>query len=132
MDKAKIKSVDLSEDIVKDLLKKLISFEKQKKYLITNVKLNDLAKEFETNSTYLSRTINQFKNKNFSQYVNDLRIDYSIAKITEDHKFRKYTIKAIAEEVGFSNSESFSKAFYNKTGIQPSYFIKKLEENSNK
>ncbi|TEB41336.1 AraC family transcriptional regulator, partial [Flavobacterium circumlabens] len=79
--------------------------------------------------SYLSKIINFYKGKNFSQYINDMRIIYAITKIKSDKKFRMYTIKAISEEVGFSNSESFAKAFYNNTGLQPSYFIKKIEEN---
>jgi AraC-like DNA-binding protein len=78
----------------------------------------------------LSKTINHYKGKNFTQYLNDLRITYIINKLKVDKKIRKYTIKAIAEEVGFSNSESFAKAFFNKTGLQPSYFIKKIEDNN--
>ncbi len=35
---------------------------------------------------------------------------------------------AIAEEAGFNTAESFSKAFFKKTGIKPSYFIKELTE----
>lgn len=121
------KSFDLPKEISKDLLQKLTVFEKDLNYLLPNLKLNDLAKQFETNSSYLSKTINHYKSKNFSQYLNDLRIDFTIKKLKEDKKFRRYTIKAISEEVGFSNSESFSKTFYTKTGLQPSYFIKKIE-----
>jgi AraC-like DNA-binding protein len=92
----------------------LTVFEKDQNYLLSNLKLNNLAKQFETNSSYLSKTINHYKGKNFSQYLNDLRIDFAIKKLKEDKKFRKYTIKAISEDVGFSNSESFAKAFYTK------------------
>lgn len=126
----KTKSFDLPKDIEKDLLQKLASFEKEQGYLVMNLKLTDLSKQFDTNSSYLSKTINHFKNKNFSQYLNDLRIIHALKHLKEDKKFRKYSIKAIAEEVGFSNSESFAKAFYNQTGLQPSYFIKKIEENN--
>ena len=38
--------------------------------------------------------------------------------------FRKFTIVAIANEVGFNNAESFSKSFHTKAGIYPSYFNK--------
>ncbi|WP_109097198.1 helix-turn-helix domain-containing protein [Aquimarina sp. AU58] len=68
------------------------------------------------------------KQKTLSQYINDLRIDFVVEKFRSDSKFRKYTIKAIAQEVGFNTAEAFSKTFYKKTGIYPSYFIKKLEE----
>lgn len=121
------KLFDLPKEISKDLLQKLTVFEKDQDYLLLNLKLNDLAKQFGTNSSYLSKTINHYKEKNFSQYLNDLRIDFAINKLKEEEKFRRYTIKAISEEVGFSNSESFAKAFYNKTKLQPSYFIKKIE-----
>ncbi|SDG75689.1 AraC-type DNA-binding protein [Flavobacterium omnivorum] len=122
--------VDLPIVIVKELLIKLAIFEEEHGYLELNLKLNDLSKRLNTNSSYLSKTINHYKGKNFTQYLNDLRITYIINKLKVDKKIRKYTIKAIAEEVGFSNSESFAKAFFNKTGLQPSYFIKKIEDNN--
>jgi AraC-like DNA-binding protein len=48
--------------------------------------------------------------------------------LQKDTTIRKYTIKAIANEVGFNTSEPFAKAFYKKTGLKPSYYIKKLNE----
>lgn len=121
------KTVDLPKEKAIEILKKLDEFEKNKGYLDANINQIDFARKLETNSTYLSKTINQYKNKNFSQYINDLRIEHTIARLSKDKKFRNYSIKAIAEEVGFSNSESFSKAFFKKTGYQPSYFIKNSE-----
>ncbi|WP_264530525.1 helix-turn-helix domain-containing protein [Flavobacterium sp. N502540] len=125
----KEKAMDLPVEMVNEILKKLSEFESNKGYLASNLKQTDLAKQLATNSSYLSKVINFHKSKNFSQYINDMRINYAVNKLKKDKKFRKYTIKAISEEVGFSNSESFSKAFYNNTGLQPSYFIKKIEEN---
>jgi AraC-like DNA-binding protein len=46
--------------------------------------------------------------------------------LKEDQKFRKYTIKAIAIEIGFNTDQAFSKAFHKKTGVFPSSFIKEL------
>jgi len=43
-----------------------------------------------------------------------------------------YTIKALASESGFNTTEAFSKSFYKKTGIYPSYFIKELKKNEDK
>lgn len=126
-EKNNVKLFDLP--IAKELLEKLIKFEKECGYLELNLKLVDLADRFDTNSTYLSKTINHYKGKNFSQYLNDLRIGCAVAKLKKDKKLRKYTIKALAEEFGFNNSESFAKAFHSNTGLQPSYFIKKISEN---
>ena len=117
----------ISVDIIEDILKKLDLFETDNKFLSKNVSLNEVAKNFETNSTYLSKVINLKKDNNFSQYINDLRIDFAFKELEINKKFRRYTIKAIASESGFKSSESFSKAFYKKYGIYPSYFIKQLE-----
>ncbi|UPZ17998.1 helix-turn-helix domain-containing protein [Flavobacterium humidisoli] len=130
VEKNKIKSVELPMTLIKELLNKLAVFEKEEGYLELNLKLSELSTRFETNNSYLSKVINQYKNKNFSQYINDLRIDYVIKKMKTDKKFCKYTIKAIAQEAGFSSTESFAKSFYNNTGLQPSFFIKKIVENN--
>ncbi len=120
--------LDISEDIVTDILKELEIFEREKQFLSSKIKLTGLAKACNTNSTYLSKVINFRKDKNFSTYINELRVQYSFNELKTNSVFRKYTIKAIAGECGFKSAESFSKAFYKKYGIYPSYYIKQLEE----
>lgn len=124
------KEVDIGvpDEIVEDILKKLQSFEAKEKYKDKDLKLSTLASMLETNSTYLSKVINTKKNMSFSEYLKHLRVDYSIKLLKSDKKVRNYTIQAIAQEVGFKSSESFSKAFYGRTGIYPSYFIKNLKK----
>ncbi len=121
-------STDLGipEDVVVAILKQLTVFENKKQYLKPNITISDLATTFETNSKYVSIVINAKKQKSFSNYINDLRIDHAVAELKNNKEMRKYTIAAIAEEVGFNTSESFSKAFFKRTGIKPSYFMKEL------
>ncbi|KZS43019.1 hypothetical protein AWE51_16890 [Aquimarina aggregata] len=123
--------VNISKEVVDQLLGKLLMFEKQEIYLQRNINSKDLAKRFNSNSSYLSLVVNRYKGKSMNQYINDLRIDFIVEKLQSDTKFRKYTIKAIAQEIGFNTAESFAKAFRKKTGIYPSYFIKNLK-NDNK
>lgn len=113
-------------EILEKILNGLNTFEREGQYLSKNVSLKELSKSLKTNTTYLSYVINSEEKKNFSRYISDLRIQYSIEKIKNDKKFRSYSIKAIANEVGFKSQEAFSKAFYKKTGIYPSYFINNL------
>ncbi len=120
--------LDISEDTINHIAKCLDQFENEGKYLKMHLTLDKMAKSFKTNSKYLSLLLNQTKGKSVSQYVNDLRIDYVVDKLKNDLRFRKFTIKAIANEIGFSTDRAFSKAFYKKTGIYPSYFIKALEK----
>ena len=127
--KDKVKTNKISSEIINSILNKLDNFEAKKDYLSQEVSLNDLAKEFNTNPNYLSQIINIEKEKNFSQYVNDLRLEFAFQKLAEDDIFRRYTIIAIANDSGFKRAESFSSAFYKKYRIYPSFYIKKLNEN---
>ncbi|WP_299891514.1 helix-turn-helix domain-containing protein [uncultured Lacinutrix sp.] len=118
----------VSQDVIEAILKQLEVFENENNYLDNSITLGNLAKALNTNSSYLSKIINHYKQKNFNAYLTDLRIDYCIATLKTNKTIRSYTIKAIAEQVGFKNSESFSKAFYKKTGIYPSFFIKQIDK----
>lgn len=122
------KSSKLPPEILEQLLPKIEAFETNKGFLDSSITLNKMAKLLESNSNYLSKTINHSKNKNFSSYLSDLRIEYTIQELKTDSKLLNYTIKAIASEVGFGNTESFTKAFYVKTNLNPSYFIKQLKK----
>lgn len=125
----KFNTSKLADEIVNDILNKLNTFEKNKDFLSSHINLKKLASKFNTNTSYLSKVINLHKENTYTNYINKLRIEYTISKLKSDSIWRKYTIKAIAEEVGFKNAESFSKAFYKFTEIKPSYFIKELEKN---
>ncbi|WP_299891517.1 helix-turn-helix domain-containing protein [uncultured Lacinutrix sp.] len=118
----------VSQDVIEAILKQLEVFENKNSYLDNTITLSNLAKTLNTNSSYLSKVINHYMQKNFNAYLTDLRIDYCIATLKTNKTIRSYTIKAIAEQVGFKNSESFSKAFYKKTGIYPSFFIKQIDK----
>ena len=114
-------------EIVNSVLLALEEFESGNGFLDNNLTLNSLSKAFNTNSNYLSKIINFYKKQNFSSYISNLRVDYCIEQLKTNETFRKYSIKAIAFELGYNNAESFSKDFYKKTGIYPSYFIREFE-----
>ncbi len=122
-----LNSFPLSKSILKNVLIRLREFEEKKDFLKPNITLPILSSKLNTNSKYLSKTINLHKKKSFTQYINDLRIEYLINRLNTDKKFTNYTIKAIAEEIGFNTANAFSKAFFKKIGKYPSDFIKDLE-----
>lgn len=123
----KKKDSAVPKEITNNILEGLRQFEGREDFLSKNISLKELANNLKTNTTYLSSVINSKEKKNFSKYISDLRIEYCVEKIKKDKKFRSYSIKAISSEVGFKSQEAFSKAFYKKTGIYPSYFISKLK-----
>ncbi|WP_186434369.1 AraC family transcriptional regulator [Lutibacter sp. Hel_I_33_5] len=124
----KSSEINLSKEIVASIIDSLNSFEENKNYTNSKLSLNSLAKEINTNPNYLSKIINFYKKVSYSKYISDLRINHCLELLNSQSEIRKYTIKAIAKEVGFNNSESFSNAFFKKTGLKPSYYIKELKK----
>lgn len=120
-------TIDLPEELVNEILKKLQNFEVQKKF-VKSYTLHTLAKQLGTNSSYLSKIINHTQQTNFANYLNRLRVNFAIEKLKSDTIYQKYTITAMANEVGFKTAQSFNTAFYKQTGIYPSYFIKQLNK----
>lgn len=124
---SKTNTNDISEKITSEILEKLKVFEAKELYLKKDTSLVYVASKLKTNPKYLSKTVNKFKEKTFSNYIRDLRIKHVIHRLKNNKKFRSYTIEAIATEIGYKSTEPFSKAFKSKTGLYPSYFIKQLD-----
>ncbi len=120
------KQLDIDANIIQDILRKLEIFEEKRGFLTQQLSIHQLATQIETNSKYLSKIINIYKQGSFTTYINGLRIDYIIEKLKNDNVFRKYTIEAIAIEGGFNSVDSFSRAFKKETGLKPSYFVKNI------
>lgn len=121
-------NIGIADELIQEIIKKLDYFEKEKNFQKSDITIQSLSSVFQTNSKYLSKIVNTYRSKTFIQYVNDLRIECAIENLKNDSKLRKYTIQAVALEFGFNSAESFSAAFYKKTGIKPTYFIKQLED----
>ncbi len=118
----------ITDENIKKILEGLEKFENKELFLQKKCTLNYVAKKINTNSTYLSKTLQSHKQKKFVQYITDLRLNYALQRLKNDTKFRTYDIKSIAAELGFNTAESFSKAFKKRTGIYPSFYIKNLNK----
>ncbi len=122
------KEVSIDDEKVAKILKKLNELEEKEYFLRPDCNLNTIAKKIKTNTTYLSKIIHTYKNKSVKDYFNDLRIEYVLKRIKDDRKFRSFSIKSIANEIGYKSDNSFTKHFKSKTGINPSYYIKNIEK----
>lgn len=128
--KKRQKDINLKEEIINTIKIRLSKLEKEEFFLNRNIKIGDIAKKMGTNNKYLSTYINHFYGKNFNQYINDMRIEYATKKLKNDLIFRKWTLTAIANEIGFNSREYFANAFYKYHKIKPLFFIKKLQQES--
>lgn len=127
----KFEITDISQETVQQIIKHLEKFERDKKFLYKEVTLATLTVRFNTNSKYLSKVIYHRSGKRFADYINDLKIDYLVELLRKSSMHRNYSIGSLAEEAGFTSTPRFTNAFYSKTGISFSYFLKELKkENS--
>lgn len=122
------KGINIQEEIIENILKGLEEFERNKEFISNKITLNSLSKKLQTNPNYLSKVVNYYKQVSFSNYLNNLRIEYTISELQRNPNFRKYTLQGISSEVGFNNVQSFGKAFYKSKGINPSYFVRELKK----
>jgi len=105
--------VELNRIVVQDQL-----------YLSSELSREDLAQLVHLNNARFARMIKECTGTNFNGYINDLRIDYAI-KLLKLHP--NYTIRAIADEVGFNSTPILYNLFKKKTGMTP-YEFKKAQE----
>lgn len=124
-----IQEVKVKDEKSERILKKLQELENTHFYISQDCNLYSTAKLLSTNTTYLSKALNEIRKKSFNQYLNELRINYALLKLKEDRMFRSYTIRAVAKETGYKSATTFIKVFKSKTGLNPAYYIKKLELN---
>lgn len=117
----------LDEELLEKLASGLKKLEQKEAYLDPNFKLAFVAKKLNTNTAYLSQYFNQVMQKSFSEYTQELRIHYVLQKLVDAPYFRKYTLQAIAEEVGYKDANTLVRVFKKQTGLSPNYYIEKLE-----
>ncbi len=94
----------------------------EKLYHTKDLSQDQLAELMETNRTYLSQAISDHAGKNFRQYINDFRIKEAMQMLFDPGSSKKFSIDAIAQEVGFNSISAFNTAFKQITGVTPSYF----------
>lgn len=103
-------------------LEKLMQEEEvYKENLLTKERVADL---LETNRTYLSQVINEQTQQNFTQYVNNYRINEAIRLLSDPET--DIPLKAVASEVGFNSMSTFYKIFQNTVGIPPKQYRNKV------
>lgn len=117
-------SLLVSDEIIKQIQKKLEEFEDKKLFLDPDVNLTYLLHFCNTNSKYFNLVLKDVKQVDFNTYINQLRVHYIVQKLKCDPKYRHFKIGALADESGFSSHTRFSKVFKEVTGISPSVFIR--------
>ncbi len=98
-----------------------------KSYLNPDINLKSFSKDIRLQERIISRAINRIEHKNFNGYINTYRIN-ECKKLLLSEKFERYSISAIADEVGFSSRASFYKNFKEIAGVSPSEYVKSVND----
>lgn len=109
------------------LLKEKIihALQEEKLYLLDDLTLKKFADQLASNTSYISKTINDGFGKNFSSLINEYRIK-EILKLFKEGQHQIYTIETLSQKSGFKSKSSFQKAFKKYTGVTASYYLDQL------
>ncbi len=114
----------LSESRVGSLKEGLLQLmQVERFYRKSDVSLIEVSKRLSANSQYLSQLVNQDFQCNFSDFINSFRIEEA-KKLLQQKEFSHMSLLAIGMEVGFTNKNTFIRAFKRHTGRTPSEFRK--------
>ena len=120
----------LLDDTRREELLKRIAYvmEETKDFCRQDFSLDTLAGLVESNSRYVSQVINDTYGKNFRAYLNEYRIREARLRLMDTAAYGHYTIKAIAESVGYKSHTNFINIFKDITGITPSIYQRIAKE----
>ena len=118
----KYEKSSISKQEAETYLNKLNEIMKDEKlYLNPELNIRMLADLLEITPHKFSQLINEFLKINFSDYLNNYRIEEAKERLV-DPEYSNYTILSIAYDVGFNNKVSFNNAFKKITGMTPSEY----------
>ncbi|RDC63449.1 helix-turn-helix domain-containing protein [Adhaeribacter pallidiroseus] len=96
-------------------------------YLNPELTLRMLAVELDIHHNTLTRIINQGAGKNFSDYINEYRIN-EVKRKAMNSSYNHLTLEGIAYECGFNSKSTFIRSFKKLAGMPPAAYLKKLKE----
>lgn len=90
--------------------------------------IDTLASIANTNTRYVSQVINEVYGENFRTFLNSYRIQKAMERMNDSVNYGNYTIKAIAQSVGYKSQANFINVFTKTTGLKPSTYMKLLKD----
>lgn len=122
------KEYNIDEELENKILDEIKRVNTNLCFLKPDFSISTIADKLKTNSTYISFVFNKHNNESFKQYYTRLKIEYIVEQLKSNKTYRKYSIQALAEEVGYTNASAFTRAFKKQMGITPSIFLKSLDK----
>jgi AraC-like DNA-binding protein len=100
-------------------------FQEEKVYLETDILLSRISEKLNIPCHHITETLNGLLGQNFTDFVNNYRVE-EFKLLLKDKKYKKFSILALAFEVGFKSKATFNSSFKKFTKQTPSEYIKSL------
>lgn len=101
--------------------------EKSKIYLEAEISLEDLSERSNIPKHHITQLLNEHLHKNFYTFINEYRIQEALTKLKDPGL--DINILSLAYDCGFNSKSSFNNYFKKITGLTPSGYRKKMQEN---
>ncbi len=101
-----------------------MSMQEDKLYEDAELTLSQLAKKLSTNTSVLSKVINQGFGLNFNDFVNEYRVQ-AVIELLKAGEQKNQTLLGIAFDCGFNSKATFNRAFKKQVGLSPKEWIEK-------
>ena len=122
LDEKEIENDKIHSKKQQELFTKIDTLVRDKKlFLDPNLSLENLSDSLGISAGYLSFLINNYSSSNFSDYINQFRINQA-KQLILDLDYQNYKIVSIGLESGFNSKSTFYKSFKKFTGISPAEF----------
>lgn len=92
--------------------------------------IRDLSKEIGIPVYQLSSYINKEFGVNFNELVNAYRVEYMARAFRTSNEWKSYTLEALGNMAGFNSRAAFIAAIKKHTGMNPSEFFGRKDQNS--
>jgi AraC-like DNA-binding protein len=112
----------LDEGVINKIREQMnLAIHVNKIYLDPDMNLQIFAHKINSNTKYLSKYINQYYNKSFSNFINELRVQEA-RELMQDETTKNYTLETIASMCGFNSKSAFNASFKKFYNLPPSEF----------
>ncbi len=125
--KEEVVQTDVERQKLEEQKAKLLQhIETAKPYFNPELTLRELAREINTTTANLSKTINAGFDKNFKDFINEYRIE-AVKERLKKGDTEQFTLLSIAFDCGFNSKATFNRTFKKFTHHTPSQFLARPE-----
>ena len=112
-----------ADEVLTEWKPKLLRLMQEEKiYEDPELSLTQVAKQLQSNPSFISMVVNRGFELNFNDFVNQFRIE-AVKEMLKKGEHKKQTLLGIAYECGFNSKATFNRAFKKVTGLTPKEWV---------